>query len=79
MKHKVTVPSVAVATTKFLFPMCYCQVDSDVEKSDVLLVLRILHVFGKAHVQSHVFPCMYWKLYCKKWTLMCRRVLQDCA
>ena len=33
-KQKVTVTSVAVVTTKFLFGICDCTVDSDVGKGD---------------------------------------------
>ena len=41
---------VAVATTKFLFGMCDCTVDSAVGKGD----FSILHLCGHAHVRSHV-------------------------
>ena len=52
----MTVTSVTVATTKFLFGMCDCTVDSDVGTEDFSLVLRILHVCGKARVRSHMSP-----------------------
>ena len=44
MKAKVTVTSVAVATTKFLLGMYTCTVDSDVGTGVFSLVLEILHV-----------------------------------
>ena len=50
----MTVTSVALVTTKSLFGMCDCTVDSDVGTGDFLLVLGILHVCGHAHVRSHV-------------------------
>ena len=50
----MTDTSVAVATTKFLFGMCDCTVDSDVGTGDFSLVPGILHVCGHAHVRSHV-------------------------
>ena len=56
MIQKVTVTSVAGATTKFLFGMRDCKVDSDVCTGDFSLVLRILHVFEYTHVRSHVSP-----------------------
>ena len=59
MKVKVTVNSVAVTTTKFLFCLCDCTVDSDVSTGYFPLLLGILHVCEHAHVQSHVSPGMY--------------------
>ena len=50
MKAKVTVVSAAVWTAKFLFGMCDCPVDNDVDTGDFSLALRILHVCGLAHV-----------------------------
>ena len=38
--------------------MCDCTVDSDVGTGDFSLVLGILHVYGQAHVRSHVCPNM---------------------
>ena len=55
-KQKVTVTSVAIATTKLLFGMCDCMVDSHVGTGYFSLVLVILH----AHVRSHVSPGMGW-------------------
>ena len=46
----MTVTSVAVATTTFLFGMCDCTVDSDIGMGDSSLVLGILHVSGHVHV-----------------------------
>ena len=40
----MTVTSVAVATTKFLFGMCDGTVDSDVGTGNLLLLLEISHV-----------------------------------
>ena len=57
-KHKMTVTSVAVATTQFLFCMCNCTVDSEVGTGDFSLVLEILHVCGHAQVRSNVSPGM---------------------
>ena len=54
----MTVVSVAVEATKFLFGMCHCMVDSDVGMGDFSLVPGILHVCGHAHVRSHVCPDM---------------------
>ena len=45
----MTVPSVAVATTKFLFGMCDSMADSDVGMADFSLVLGILCVCGHVH------------------------------
>ena len=39
--QKVTVASAVVVTTKFLFGICDCTVDSDVGTGDFSLVLRI--------------------------------------
>ena len=50
----MTVPSVAVATMNFMFGMCNCSVDSDAGTGDFSLVLWILHVCGRVHMQSHV-------------------------
>ena len=52
----MTVVSVAVEATKFLFGMCDYMVDSDVATGDFSLVLGILHVCGHAHMRSHVSP-----------------------
>ena len=54
----MTVVSVAVEATKFLFGMCDCTDDSDVGTDDFSLVPGILHVCGHAHVRSHVPPDM---------------------
>ena len=54
----MTVTSVAVATTKSIFGLCNCTVDSDVGKGNFSLVLGIFHVCGDAHVRSHLSPCM---------------------
>ena len=45
-KQKVIVTSIAVATTKFLFGMCDCMVDSDAGFSNFSLMLGIWHVYG---------------------------------
>ena len=52
--QKLTVVSFADETTKFLFGMCDCTVDSDVGTGNFSLVLGILHVYGHAHVRLHV-------------------------
>ena len=57
-KQKVTVTSVAAVTTKLLFGICDCTVDSDVGKGEFSLVLGILHVCGLAHVRSQVSPAL---------------------
>ena len=49
-----TVTSVVVATTKFLFGMCDCTLNSGAGTGDLSLGLEILHVCGHAHVCSHV-------------------------
>ena len=49
-KHKVTVTSVAVATTKFPFVMCDCTVDSNPDTGGFSLVLGFLRMCGHAHV-----------------------------
>jgi len=55
MKAKtVTFTSVAVATTKFLFGMCDCTVNSDVSIDELSLLLGTLHVYGHEHVGSQV-------------------------
>ena len=53
-KRKMTITSVAVATTRFLFGMCNCTLDNDVGTNDISHVLVILHICGLAHVRSHV-------------------------
>ena len=45
MKAKADRPGFAVATTKFLFGLCNCMVDSDVGTCDLSLVQGILYVF----------------------------------
>ena len=52
----MTVTSVAVASTKLLFGMCDCTVDSSVGKGYFSLMLRILHVYGQVNVRSYVSP-----------------------
>ena len=54
----MTVTNVAVATKKLLFGMCDCAVDSEFGTGNFSLVLEILHVYGHAHVRSHVSPGM---------------------
>ena len=54
--------SVAVATTKFLFGMCDCTVDSEAGTCDFALVLESLHEYGDAHMRSHVSPGMDCKI-----------------
>jgi len=54
----VTVTSVAVATTKSLFGMCDCTLDSDVGTDEFSLVRGILNLCGKAHVRSYVSQSM---------------------
>ena len=56
MKAKVTITSVAVATTKFLFGMYDCTFDNNADTVHLSLVLLILHGCGHAHVRSHVYP-----------------------
>ena len=58
IRKQVTVTSVAVATTKFLFNMCGCTVAGDVGTGDFYLVLDILHVCGHTHARSHMSPSM---------------------
>ena len=58
MKAKVTVTSVAIATTRFLFGMYDCTVDGDIGIGSFSLVQRSLHVFGHTYVRSHVSPGM---------------------
>ena len=60
----MTVSSVAVATTKFLFGMRDCMVDSDVGTDNFLLVLGILHICGHVHVRLHGL-LMAWTIYYK--------------
>ena len=50
--------SVALETTKFLFGICDCTVDSDVGRSDTLLGLGILQACERACVRSRVIPGM---------------------
>ena len=59
-KQKVTVTSVAVVTTKFLFGMCNCTVGEDVGTGDFPLVLGILHACRHAQLQSYVSPGTDW-------------------
>ena len=59
-KKNVTVTSATVATTKFLFGICKCTGDSDVDNGDFSSVLWILHACGHEHVRSHVSPGMDW-------------------
>ena len=49
-KLKETATSGTVATMKSLFGMCNGIVDSDVGKSDCLLIKGILHECGYVHV-----------------------------
>ena len=46
----MTVTIVKVATTKSLFGICDCAVNSNVDTGDFSLVLGSLHVCGHAHV-----------------------------
>ena len=77
-KQKMTVTSVAVATTKFLFAICDCTIDNDVSTGDFSLVLGTLYVCEHVHVRSHGSPgmdcirriCM---AYCKEIQLWCRK------
>ena len=48
--------SFAVSITKFLFGKCDCTTDNDVVMGDFSLMLGILHVYGRAYVQSYVSP-----------------------
>ena len=54
----MTVTSVAVAATKFLFGMWDCAVDSDVGTGNFPPALGILYVCGHTHVRSLVSPGM---------------------
>ena len=54
----MTVISLAVETTKFLFGMCDRTVDSDVDTGDFSLVPGILHLYGHVRMQSHVYQGM---------------------
>ena len=63
LKQKVTVTSVAVATTKFLLGMCDCTTDSDAGTGHFSLALAILHMCGHAYVRSHVSPGMDWRIF----------------
>ena len=47
--QKMTVTSVAAATTKLLFAMCDCMVASDVGVSNFLLMLEIFHMCVSKH------------------------------
>ena len=58
MKVKVTITSVTVETTKFIFCMCDCKVDSDACMENSSLMLEVLQVCGRVHVRSHVSPSM---------------------
>ena len=50
--------SFTVESTKFLFCLCDCTVDSNVGKGEFLLMPGILHVCRLAHVRSHMSPSM---------------------
>ena len=52
----MTITSVAVGTTKFLFGICDCMVDIDDGTDDLSLVLGVLHVCEREHMRSHVYP-----------------------
>ena len=54
----MTVTSVAIATTSFLFGTCDGTVNSDVGMDDFSLMWGILHMCGHTHLQSHVSPGM---------------------
>ena len=54
----MTITSVRVVTTRFLFGICDCMVASDVCMGDFSLLLEILHVCGDMYVQSHMCPGM---------------------
>ena len=56
--QQVKVTSVAIMTTKFIFGMWGCTVDSNAGRGDLSLVLRILLVCGHAQMRSHVSPSM---------------------
>ena len=58
MKAEVTVTSFAAATAKFPFSMCDWAIHSVVGTDDFSLVLKILHVYGQAHMRFHVYPGM---------------------
>jgi len=64
MKAKGDCHSVAVATTTFIYGMCDCMVDSDVDKGD----LSLLHVCGHTQVRSHVSQGIDWWLV---WQVFC--------
>ena len=59
----VTIASVAVATTKFLFDICECILNSGAGTGDVSLVLEILHEFDHEHVRSHMSPGIELNVY----------------
>ena len=61
VKQDKAVISVAVGTTKFIFGMCDCTVDRDVDTVDFSLVLEILYVCGQAYMCSHVSPGMIYR------------------
>ena len=55
--------SFAVATTKFLFGMCDCMVDSDVGIGDFLFMLGILHMCRQVYMQLHKSLSMNWDTF----------------
>ena len=54
----LAVTSAAVATTKFLFDMCHCTVDSDVVTGNFSFILGILHMYRHVNVQLYMFQGM---------------------
>ena len=63
----MTVASVAVATTEFLFDMCNCITDSDIGMGNFSLMLGILHMCGHTHVSSRVSLSTNYNLCQKSW------------
>ena len=70
---------VPVATTKFLFGMCYCTVDSDVDTSDFMLILEIFACVWTCacaitHTSGHGIDCdQSFQVF-----FLFNRELQDC-
>ena len=54
----MSIASVEVVATKFIFDMRDCTVESDFGSDNFSPVLGILHVCGHVHVRSHESPGM---------------------
>ena len=71
-KQKVTVTSVAVATTKVLFDILNCIVDSYVGTGDFSLVLGIVHGCGQAIACVSGLRLIYLCSRCCIFVLFCK-------